>query len=142
LKGEQVPPGVGYDKAGNLSTDPAEILEGSIATFADYKGFGLSLFVQMLSSPFVLAGFAGAYEEDGWGTFVVAIDSGLLAGRDEFMKRSTKLVEHIRSAKPLPGKQVMLPGERGDAIAKQAEDSGELEIADAIWQELASFVKG
>jgi L-2-hydroxycarboxylate dehydrogenase (NAD+) len=141
LKGEQVPAGVGYDKNGNPSTDPAEIMEGSIATFADYKGFGLSLFVQLLSSPFVLAGFAGAYEQDGWGTFVLAIDPGLLAGKDEFIKRSTDLVHHVKSAKPLPGKQVTLPGERGDAIAEQAEASGELEIADAVWQELMSFIE-
>ena len=27
-------------------------------------------------------------------------------------------------------------------LAKQAEDSGEIEIADAIWQELTTFVNG
>lgn len=140
LKGEQLPEGIGYDKDGNPSTDPAAVLDGSIATFADYKGFGLSLFVQMLCSPFALAGIAGAHEEDGWGTFVLAIDPTLLAGKDEFMQRTTELIEHIKAAKPLPGKQVMLPGERGDALAKQAEQSGEIEVADAIWGQLNSFV--
>lgn len=141
LKGEQLPEGIGYDKEGNPSTDAAAVLDGSIATFADYKGFGLSLFVQMLCSPFALAGISGAHEEDGWGTFVLAIDPALLAGRDEFMQRATELVEHIKSAKPLPGKQVMLPGERGDAITRQAEESGEIEIATAIWDELIAFIK-
>ncbi len=35
----------------------------------------------------------------------------------------------------------MLPGEHGDALTKQAEDNGEIEIADAIWNELNAFVK-
>lgn len=140
LTGEPLPKGIGFDKSGNPSTDAAEVLDGSISTFAEHKGFGLSLFVQLLGSAFALAGISGAHEEDGSGTFVMAIDPGLLAGKEEFMKRSTELVEHIKSAKPLPGQKVVLPGEQGDALAKQAEESGEIEIADAIWEELATFV--
>lgn len=140
LKGEALPVGIGFDKDGNPSTDAAEVLDGSIATFAEHKGFGLSLFVQLLGSAFSLAGIPGSHEEDGSGTFVLAIDPGLLAGKDEFMKRSTELVEHIKSAKPLSGQKVVLPGEQGDAVAKQAEESGEIEIADAIWKQLCEFV--
>lgn len=140
LKGEALPEGIGFDKDGNPSTDAAEVLDGSIGTFAGHKGFGLSLFVQLLGSAFSLAGIPGSHEEDGAGTFVLAIDAGLLAGKDEFMKRSTELVEHVKSAKPLSGKKVLLPGEQGDARAKQAEESGEIEIADAIWKELCDFV--
>ena len=140
LKGEALPEGIGFDKAGNPSTDAAEVLDGSITTFAGHKGYGLSLFVQMLGSAFSLAGISGTHEEDGSGTFVLAIDPGLLAGKDEFMKRSTELIESVKSAKPLQGQKVMLPGEHGDALAKQAEESGEIEVADAIWNELVVFV--
>lgn len=142
LKGEKLPEGIGFDKDGNPSTDPAAVLDGSIATFANHKGFGLSLFVQLLGSAFSLAGISGAHEEDGSGTFVMAIDPGLLAGRDEYMQRATELIEQVKSAKPLPGQKVTLPGEQGDAIAKQAEASGEIDIADAIWNELTNFVEG
>ncbi len=141
LKGEALPEGVGYDKEGNPSTDAAEVLDGSIATFASHKGFGLSLFVQLLGSAFALAAIPGSNEEDGAGTFVLAIDPGLLAGKEEFMKRSTDLIEHIKSAKPIDGQLVNLPGEQGDALANQVEISGEIEIADVIWNELCEFVK-
>lgn len=94
-----------------------------------------------LGSAFALAGLPGYHEEDGSGTFVLAIDPGLLAGKDEYMERSTELIKHIKSAKPLAGQKVVLPGEQGDAIAKQAEDSGEIEIADAIWDQLTTFVE-
>ncbi len=140
LKGEQLPEGVGFDKDGHPSTSPAAVLQGSIATFAGHKGFGLALYVQLLCSAFSLAGIASAHQTDGWGTFVMAIDPGLLASTDQYMQRATELVELMRSAKPLPGQEVLLPGERGDILAKQAQDSGEIEIADAIWNELQTFI--
>ncbi len=140
LKNEPIPEGIGFDKNGSPSTNAAEVLDGSVATFAGHKGFALSLFVQLLGSAFSLAGIPGSHEEDGSGTFVMAIDPGLLAGEDEFMRRSTQLVKHIKSAKPFSGQKVVLPGEQGDSMARQAEDSGEIEIADAIWKELSQFV--
>lgn len=140
LKGEALPEGIGFDKDGKPSTDAAAVLDGSVATFAAHKGFGLSLLVQLLGGPFSMAATPGVNETDGAGTFILAIDAGLLAGKDEYMNRATELVNQIKSAKPLPGKKVILPGEHGDKIAKQAEDSGEIEVADAIWEQLVSFV--
>lgn len=58
------------------------------------------------------------------------------------MQRADELTKQLKSAKPLAGEGVLLPGERGDNLAKQAEDSGEIEIADAIWNELKTFVEG
>lgn len=148
LKGEPLPEGVGLNSKGEPTTDAKEILGkgeeeavgGAITTFAGHKGFGLSLFVQLLGSAFSLAGFPGGHGEDGGGTFVLAIDPGLLAGTEEYMKRSRELVESIRSAKPIAGQKVVLPGERGDELARLAVESGEVEIADAIWNELVKFV--
>lgn len=141
LKGETLPEGVGFDKNGNPSTDPASVLEGSIATFAGHKGYALSLLVQTLGGPMVGAGTPGVYEEDGAGTFVVAIDPGLLVDRDEFMDRVSELYKNVKSAMPLPNQKIYLPGEQGDERVRQVESSGEIEIADAIWNELCDFVK-
>ena len=77
---------------------------------------------------------ANPYEEPSYTLFKAEGDI------TEFMKRSTELVKHVKSAKPLSGQTVILPGEQGDAIAKQAEESGEIEIAEAIWNELSAFV--
>lgn len=139
LKGENIPEGIGFDDNGNPSSNPSEVLEGSVSTFASHKGFGLSLLVQLLGGPFLGAGIPGFNEEDGAGTFVLAIDPGLLVGKDEFMRRSTELAESIKSAAPLPGQKVYLPGEQGDAKASLVDETGEIEIADGIWQELVKF---
>lgn len=140
LKGESLPEGIGFDKNGSPSTSAAEVLDGSVGTFAGHKGFGLSLLVQLLGGAFSMAGTPGVNEKDGAGTFVMAIDPGLLAGKDEYMQRSTEFINQIKAAKPLKGEKVSLPGEQGDALARQTEENGEIEIADAIWQELCSFV--
>ncbi|MCK5080969.1 MAG: Ldh family oxidoreductase [Candidatus Moranbacteria bacterium] len=141
LKGEKLPEGIGFDKDGNPSTNSADVLDGSVSTFAKHKGFGLSLLVQLLGGPFSMAGIPGFNEDDGAGTFVMAIDPGLLAGKEEFMKRSTELVESMKSAKPFSGQKVYLPGEQGDAKTREVEETGEIEIADAIWEELVKFTK-
>jgi LDH2 family malate/lactate/ureidoglycolate dehydrogenase len=141
LKGEKLPEGIGFDAAGNPSTDPAKVLQGSVNTFAKHKGFGLSLFIQLLGGPFSLAGIPGFNESDGAGTFVLAIDPGLLATKEEFMKRSTELVESMKSAKPFAGQSIYLPGEQGDKKTKEAQEKGEVEVAGAIWNELVAFVE-
>lgn len=148
LKGDLLPEGVALNAKGEPSVNPKDIIHdgegesvlGAIKTFAGHKGFGLSLFVQLMGSAFSLAGISGANEEDGSGTFILAIDPGLVAGKDEYMKRSRELVDQIKSAKPIGKQKVMLPGERGDHRARQIEESGEIEIADSIWNELCKFV--
>ena len=115
--------------------------KGETKTFAGFKGFGLSLFVQMMGSAFALGANPGLNTDDGAGTFILAIDPGLIGSREEYLKRSTELVKSVKSAKPIPGKEVLLPGERGDRLLKEAEESGTLEIADSIWEELCKFVE-
>lgn len=149
LKGEPLPEGVALNAKGEPSVDPKDVIHsgtgesvlGAIKTFADHKGFGLSLFVQLMGSAFSLAGIPSAHQEEGTGTFVLAIDPGLFAGKEEYMKRSRELVDHIKSAKPIEGQEVLLPGERGDRRVCQIEESGEMEIADGIWSELCKFVE-
>jgi L-2-hydroxycarboxylate dehydrogenase (NAD+) len=142
LKGESLPEGVGFDADGNPTTDPAKALDGSVSTFAGHKGFGLSLLVQLLGGPFSGASFVNSHKDEGAGTFVMAIDPGLLVGKDAYLKAATDLVEQVASARPLPGQMVLLPGERGDKLTNTASSNDEIEIADAIWKELSKFVEG
>ncbi len=148
LNGQPLPEGVGVNAKGEPTTDAAEILGkgrgamgGALTTFAGFKGFGLSLFVQLLGSAFALAGFPGGHPEDGAGSVIIAIDPGLLAGTEEYMSRSRELVESIRSAKPIKGQTVALPGERGGCPSLTAETTGEIEIADAVWEKLLEFAE-
>ncbi|MFH1649833.1 MAG: Ldh family oxidoreductase [Candidatus Woesearchaeota archaeon] len=149
LKGEKLPEGLCVNAKGEDTTNPKDVIhsgdgeevKGAIKTFAGHKGFGLSLFVQLMGSAFTLSGIVGSNQEDGSGTFVLAIDPTLLAG-DEYLTRATNLVKLIKSAKPIEGKTVVLPGELGDRKAKQVETSGEIDIAQGVWDKLCQFVDG
>jgi L-2-hydroxycarboxylate dehydrogenase (NAD+) len=141
LKGEPLPEGVGFDAEGRPTTEAAKVLDGSVSTFAGHKGFGLSLLVQLLGGPFSGASFVDANKDEGAGTFVMAIDPGLLVGKDAYFKSATELIEKVSSAKPFPGQMVLLPGERGDQLAHDANAQNEIDIPDAIWNELIAFVK-
>ena len=140
LNGTQLPPGLGYDAHGQPSTDPQAVLQGSVKAFANHKGYGLSLLVQMLGGSFVLAGSPNVAEDDGAGTFVMAIDVTLFAEKQQYLQRAGDMVRYVTSAKPLPGKSVWLPGEQGDERARQCRETGQIEIADGVWKELIAFV--
>ncbi len=140
LKGEPLPEGVAYDEYGNPTTDAAKALHGSVTTFGAHRGYGLSLLVQLLAGPLVGAAYSGANKDRGAGTFILAIAPGLLVDEAEYLANSSELCKFVTSARPLGGAQVQLPGERGDAIRSNAEQTREIEIADAIWEELCAFV--
>lgn len=147
LKGEELPEGLCINAKGEDTTDPKEVIhnrdgeevKGAIKTFAGHKGFGLSLFVQLLGSAFTLSGIVGSNQEDGSGTFVLAIDPTLLAGSEYFV-RANNLVKLIKSAKPIKGKNVVLPGETGDKRIRKIEESGEIDIAQEVWDKLCQFI--
>lgn len=143
LNGEQLSDGTGFDAEGNPTTDPAKVLDGAIATFAQHRGFGLSLLVQVLGGPLIGAGFLGQNKENGsGGAVVIAIDPGLFIDKEEFIKNTDALLKQIKDADPIKGiKEVLIPGERGDRIADLAMDIGEIEITDAVWKELVNFVE-
>lgn len=145
-KGERMPEGVAVNGDGEATTDPADILgggneavRGALTTLAGHKGFGLSLFVQLLGSAFVMAGFPGGHAEDGSGTCIVAIDPALFADKDEYMQRSRELVESIKSARPIAGQRIILPGERGNELAAIAERQGSIDVSDVLWEKLKDF---
>jgi L-2-hydroxycarboxylate dehydrogenase (NAD+) len=142
LKGEPLPEGIAFDSDGNPTTDATKALDGAVGTFAGHKGFGLSVLVQLLAGPFVEAAYIGKKEDRGAGTFVLAIDPGLLVDTSQYMKEVDDLVQALKSSRPLAGQEILMPGERGDRAAQEAVDANEIEVADAIWKELTNFVSG
>jgi LDH2 family malate/lactate/ureidoglycolate dehydrogenase len=140
LKGEPLPAGIAFDQDGVPTTNAAKALEGSVTTFAEHKGFGLSLLVQLLGGPLVDADFLGKDASKGAGTFVLAIDPGLLVDKQQFLERADELVHGVAAARPLAGSAVLLPGQRGDQRSQQFIKDDEIEIADEIWAELKRFV--
>ena len=141
-QGVQVAAGLGYDKDGNKTTDPAEIMEGAIRPFdKGVKGSGLALMVQIIGGALVGGDFLNGSDHDG--NVVIAINPDAMIGMGRFIDETTKMAATIKQAKKLDGvDEVMVPGERGDKIKARILDRGEIEIENNLLNSLRFFVEG
>ncbi len=141
-QGIQVAPGLGYNKDGNETTDPAEIMEGAVRPFdKGFKGAGLSLMVQIIGGALVGGDFLHESENDG--NVVIAIDPEAMIGAQKFIEETTKMTKAIKQAKKLEGvEEILVPGERGDRIRSRVLESNEIEVEDNLLNSLKSFVEG
>lgn len=141
-QGVQVAEGLGYDKDGNETTDPAEIMAGAIRPFDQgFKGAGLALMVQIIGGALVGGDFLQESDHDG--NVVIAINPEALIGMQRFIAETTKMTKAIKKAKKLEGvEEVMVPGERGDKIRSGIVASNEIEVEDNLLDSLKKFVEG
>ncbi len=141
-QGVQVAEGLGYDKEGNETTDPAEIMAGAVRPFdKGFKGAGLALMVQIIGGALVGGDFLNESKNDG--NVVIAINPEAMIGMQKFIEETTKMTKAIKQAKKLEGvEEVMVPGERGDKIRSKILDSNEIEVEDNLLKSLQSFVAG
>ena len=141
-QGVQVAEGLGYDKEGKETTDPAEILEGAIRPFdKDIKGAGLALMVQIIGGALVGGDFLNESDHDG--NVVIAIDPESMIGTQRFLEEVAKMTKAIKQAKKLEGvEEVMVPGERGDRMRTRLLDRDEIEVEENLLNSLKGFVEG
>jgi len=139
--GQSIPDDVAYDKDGNLTTDPAKAMDGAIRVFdKSYKGYGLSLIVELLTGPLIKSAFVGIKSELGWGNLIITIDPSIFVDIEEFKDDMAQLEEKIHSSKKLPGvDKVYLPGEKGDELTKQILTTGEIEVEDNLLKQLQNL---
>ena len=113
--GHKVPMGTGLNKEGELTSSPAEIVDGGmLLPFGGYKGSAISMMIELLAAGMVgdLFSFEAKVEDnnDGGpargGEFIMAMSPELIAGKnwadhsEEFFKQMLSL-EGVR----LPGQR-------------------------------------
>jgi len=138
----QVGEGIGYNKEGNETTDPAEIMAGAIRPFdKGFKGAGLALMVQIIGGALVGADFNNPDSAND-GNVVIAINPGALVGTEYFIGETTKITKAMKNAKKLEGvEEIFVPGERGDKIRAEILKTGEIEVEANLLKELREFVE-
>ncbi len=138
--GKPIPPGRVQDAAGNPITDPNAFYgppRGAILPFGGpdlgYKGFGLSLLVEILAG--VLAG--NSTPEDLPyinGLCILAINPEAFCGLARFKDLIAELSEYIKTTPPAPGyKEVVMPGEL-DFRNRQRRLAEGIPLADQTWE--------
>ena len=135
-RGEQIPDNMAIDKDGNITTDPVAAMGGALLPFdRGYKGSGIGMVIEILGGPLVNAAYCDLKDE--WGALFIAIDPDLLVDVEQFKTSCSDLISKVKSARTQPDSgEVRLPGERALLARKEAEESGLVEVDEAILKEL------
>jgi LDH2 family malate/lactate/ureidoglycolate dehydrogenase len=137
-RGDKIPPNVAIDKNGNPTTDPNEAMDGATLTFdKSYKSSGLSLIVEVLTGPLVKAAYTDADLDSEYGSLFIAIDPNILVDVDAFKASNSEIIKKIKTSRKKAGvKEIRLPGERASDSRKQALESGEVDVEEAVLKQL------
>ena len=133
-RSETIPEGWAFDANGSPTTDPHRALppHGTLAPLGGYKGSGLALVVEILTS--VLGGYPPEESSSFFGTF--SIDAFIECRA--FLGGLETLVEAMRACAPEDGsREVLLPGERSARRREKNNQEG-VEVTPALWEEISS----
>ena len=136
--GEQAPEGVGADSEGRLTTDPHQIT--MLTPVGGYKGYGLSLMVEILCSmltgmnfgPHISKMFEKLEQKRHLGQFITAINIGAFQEIGIFKERMSQLLNELRNEPRLEEGQPVMVADDPQKInfAKRSSDGIPLGQAD------------
>jgi uncharacterized oxidoreductase len=151
-RGEELPENVFMDPEGNPTIDPSWYRKGGLlrtigGEIAGYKGFGLSLLVEILTGALTEAGVSNSDEyrsrpfSGGNGIFMMAIDVGQMTDLDSFKKRVDDLLSSMKISPTAPDyDEILIPGDRERRKKNELLREG-IFVEDKTWNELTSLAK-
>jgi len=144
LKGEKISEGVALDKQGRPTTDSKEAFEGVLLPFGGYKGYGLALAVEVLTSALLGAPQSKnipLHPSTQGGFFILVIDVNRFRNYDEYKNDMMHLVSMVRSSQLAEGfKEILLPGEIEEREAEKRLRDG-IPLAVTTWDELLKLAQ-
>ena len=132
-RGETMPVGWMMDRQGQPLTDPRRASEGFLLPIGDYKGYGLSLVIGLLSGTLNRAAMgrdvvdfnADDTTPTNTGHAIVAISLAAFGDVAEFKRSVDTLARDLRGSSRLPGvERIWLPGEQSHAKRRENLESG------------------
>ncbi len=113
---------------GQVTTDPSAAMTGPLLPIGEYKGYGLSLFTDVVAGVMTGALFGmDVFQDDqnfDVGHMMVAINPTAMMSQDDFDRRLEELLSQVKDAPPIDSaRPVMLPGEV--EFGRMAERRGE-----------------
>ncbi len=119
-RGEKIPLGYALDKEGHATTDPTAALGGVVLPIGEYKGSGLSMFMDIFGGVLSGAAYAGGVGDQykafdrsqDVGHFFLAMKPDLFVSQAEYRQRMETLIEKVRACATAEGfDEILLPGE-------------------------------
>lgn len=151
-RGEELPEGVFMDPDGNQTTDPGWYTKGGVlrnlgGEIAGYKGFGLSLLVEILTGALTEGGVSNSEEYrsrpfyGGNGIFMMAIDVGHVTELDAFKKRVDGLLRAVKNSPTAPGyDEILIPGEP-ERMKKEKRLREGIFVEDKTWGDIVALAE-
>lgn len=146
-RGLPIPEGWVVDADGNPATDP-DALRGQggallpLGGSEGYKGYGLSVIVEILSG--VLTGLGFGHDPRGFhndGCFMAAFDVAAFRPLDEFKQQVTELAGYLKASKRAAGfDEILYPGEIEHRNAQRRLREGVF-VEDSTWGKLAALAE-
>jgi LDH2 family malate/lactate/ureidoglycolate dehydrogenase len=121
-KGEKVPFGSGVDRDAQPTDEPSRILDGGwILPIGGHKGFGITMFLEILSGVLTGALVGSAIRDlynaprdapQGLGHFCIAIDPEAFMPLEQFKRRLDDMIRMVKASALAPGSERMIvPGQ-------------------------------
>lgn len=142
--GKTIPEGWALTAKGQPTTDPNEGMKGTVLPIGGPKGYGIAIFIDILSGILSGASF-GPHINNMWndfenpqdvGHFFIAIDISKFVGVETFKDQVEKMILEIKEKPKNPGvSEILLPGEIEQENKKKHEESG-LTLSNVLIDEL------
>lgn len=134
-RGKSIPEGWVLNSQGLPTTDPNDLYDnGMLLPFATYKGYALSLMVELLSGVLtgngtpVLPGY-----KPGNGVLFIVMDVAAYRPVEDYQEVSGQVAAQIKAVPPAPGySEVLLPGEPEQRMLAQRMVTG-VTLDDTTW---------
>jgi len=160
-EGKQTPPGLVIDENGNTMTDTSKILTDLVAGKAalvplggigeesgGYKGYGYSVFVEILSAALQNGPYMkmlNGYDEEGnkipyrLGHFFIAINTEFFMGEKVFRNIAGNILRELRASKKMPSKdRIYTAGEKEYITYLLRKDKG-VPVNDALKKQMSQM---
>ena len=144
LAGKQMSVAAGFDKNGNITTDPSAVLETRRPLSAGYwKGaamsFMIDIFSSCLSGGFPVADIAEQKEESALSQVFIAIDYRKIVGEDEADRIAERAIKYLKGSTKAEGtKEIVYPGERMMRVREENLREG-IPVDERVWSEILSL---
>lgn len=116
--GQKIPADWALDANGNSTTDPNEALKGTMNPIGGYKGYGLSLIVDVIAGLLTGAAFGGDVKPlnhkggiSNYGHLMIVLDIEKFQRTSSFLGKMDYLTQKVKACGE--GGQIFMPGEKG-----------------------------
>ncbi len=135
--GKSVPAGWILDKAGNPSTQPADLYDGGvILPAAGHKGFGLSMLVEFMGGLLTGAGCPALDMKPGNGVLFLVLNVEAFRPLIDFSADADALVSAVKGVPTAAGfSEILMPGEPETRSAAQRQQEG-IYLDETTWGQL------